>query len=149
MLLHWRHSHSIGVHGLADKELVVLEVGDDLLRESRSTGLEGLDLLLAGAPSLHSLLDLLHVGCVAISLCLSQVSVFRLTLEVTEVLLLVERGLVQTERVDNVNDLLGRVIGTLVTAILSRGVGTNVYTAVRLPSLEIRLQAYQCCRHQR
>jgi hypothetical protein len=28
--------HSIGVHGLANEELVVLEVGDDLLGESRA-----------------------------------------------------------------------------------------------------------------
>jgi hypothetical protein len=28
--------HAIGVHGLADEELVVLEVGDDLLGEGRT-----------------------------------------------------------------------------------------------------------------
>lgn len=55
--------HAIGVHGLADEELVVFEVGNDLLGESLSTLLELLDLLLAGAPFGERLLDLLHVAC--------------------------------------------------------------------------------------
>jgi hypothetical protein len=55
--------HGIGVHGLADEELVVLEVADDLLGEALGTLLELLDLVLAGSVLAHGLLDLLHVGC--------------------------------------------------------------------------------------
>jgi hypothetical protein len=47
------------------------------------------------------------------------------TLEVGKVLLLVEVGLVQTERVDDINDGLGLVLGVLA-GLLGRGVGTNV-----------------------
>ena len=46
--------HAIGVHGLASKELVVLEVGDDLLGETGSALLEGGDLLGRGALGLLS-----------------------------------------------------------------------------------------------
>lgn len=101
--------HAVRVHGLASEELPVLEVGDNLLGESGGTGLELLDLVVRSASGLHVLLDLLHV-----------------LLEVTEVRLLVERGLVEAERVDDVDDGLGLVVGTLVTALLSRGVGTDV-----------------------
>lgn len=47
------------------------------------------------------------------------------TLEVGKVLLLVEVGLVQTERVDDINDGLGLVLG-IVAGLLGRGIGTNV-----------------------
>lgn len=57
-----RNVHGIGVHGSADQELVVLEVGDDLLGETLGTLLELLDFVLAGAVGGHGLLDLLHVG---------------------------------------------------------------------------------------
>jgi len=102
------HLHSVGVHGLADKELVVLEVGNDLLRVSLRTRLELLDRLVAGAVGLHSLLDLLHVR-----------------LQVGEVRLLVELGLVQSERVDDIDDLLRRIFGGLLT-LLSGRVAANV-----------------------
>lgn len=49
-----------------------------------------------------------------------------ITLKVGEVGLLVERGLVQAERVNDIDDGLGLVIGTLITTILSRGVGTDI-----------------------
>lgn len=57
------NSHSVRVHGLADKELVVLEVANDLLGEARGLGLKVLDGLLAGTLLSESLLDRLHVGC--------------------------------------------------------------------------------------
>lgn len=50
----------------------------------------------------------------------------KLTLEVTEVGLLVEAGLLETERVDNVDLGLLLVVGTLVVTALGRGVGTGV-----------------------
>ena len=56
------HVHAIGVHGLANQELVVLEVANDLLGKALSTLLEFLDLILAGALLGKTLLDLLHVG---------------------------------------------------------------------------------------
>lgn len=62
-----RNVHGIGVHGSADQELVVLEVGDDLLGETLGTLLELLDLVLAGTVLGHGLLDLLHVGCKVVS----------------------------------------------------------------------------------
>ena len=61
--MRWFNIHAIGVHGLADQELVVAEVGNDLLGESGCTLLELLDLLLTGVPCGKGLLDLLHVAC--------------------------------------------------------------------------------------
>jgi hypothetical protein len=55
-------NHTVGVHGLASIELVVLEVGDDLLGEAGSLGLELLDGSLISALVLESLLDGLHVA---------------------------------------------------------------------------------------
>lgn len=54
--------HAIGVHGLASEELVVLEVGDDLLGVSGSTLLESGDLLSGGTLLLELGLDSLHVA---------------------------------------------------------------------------------------
>ena len=54
--------HSIGIHRLANEELVVLEVADDLLGVGGGTLLESGDILVAAAVALHGLLDLLHVG---------------------------------------------------------------------------------------
>ena len=48
-----------------------------------------------------------------------------LTLKIGQVRGLVEAGGLETERVDDVVDLLGRVLDTLV-GLLSRGVGTSV-----------------------
>ena len=48
------------------------------------------------------------------------------TLERDKVRLLVEGNRVQMERVNNVDDGLLLVIDTLITTLLSRGVGTNV-----------------------
>jgi hypothetical protein len=47
------------------------------------------------------------------------------TLEVCEVALLVEASLVQAERVDDVNLLLSRVLGTLLL-LLGGSIGTSV-----------------------
>lgn len=102
------NDHSIGVHGLADEELVILEVGNNLLGVTSSTLLESGDLFIGGAVGLHGLLDLLHVA-----------------LEVGEVRLLVERGLVEAERVDDIDDGLGAVLGLLL-GLLSGRVGTNI-----------------------
>jgi hypothetical protein len=57
-------NHAIRVHGLADEELVVFEVADDLLGVGAGLGLEGLDFFFGGILSLERFLDLLHVGCV-------------------------------------------------------------------------------------
>ena len=102
--------HAVGVHGLAGEELPVLEGTDNLLGKGLGTSLELLDLLIRGAVGLHGLLDLLHV-----------------LLEVAEVGLLVEGGLVEAERVDNVDDSGGGIVSTLITTLLSRGVGTDVW----------------------
>ena len=48
------------------------------------------------------------------------------TLEVCEVALLVEAGLVQTERVDDVNLGLDAVVGTFLLLLLG-SIGTSVY----------------------
>lgn len=54
--------HAIRVHGLAGEELVVLEVGDDLLGIRASLGLEFGDGGVVGTLGLESLLDPLHVA---------------------------------------------------------------------------------------
>jgi hypothetical protein len=101
--------HAVGVHGLAGEELPVLERADNLLGEGLGTSLELLDLLVRGVVGLHLLLDGLHV-----------------MLEGSKVGLLVEGGLVEAERVNNVDDGGGVILGTLVTTILSGGVGTDI-----------------------
>ena len=53
--------HSIRIHRLADQELVILEIPNNLLREPLRTRLELLHLVVARSPFLHSLLHLLHV----------------------------------------------------------------------------------------
>jgi hypothetical protein len=55
--------HAVGVHRLSGVELVVLEVGDDLLGEALSLGLAVLDLGLVSTLGLESLLNGLHVAC--------------------------------------------------------------------------------------
>jgi len=57
--------HAVGIHALADQELVVLEVVDDLLREGLRAGLELLDLLRRRPLLAQRLLHLLHVCCAA------------------------------------------------------------------------------------
>ena len=52
-------NHAVGVHALASVELVVLEVADNLLRESLSGLLELINLIRAGLLELG--LDGLHV----------------------------------------------------------------------------------------
>ena len=122
-----RDVHGIGVHGRTDQELVVLEVGDDLLGEALSTLLELLDLILAGAVGSHSLLDLLHVGCDVWSATCPTICCWglRRTLEVAEVCLLVEVGLLELEGVDNVDLGLLLVVGLLITT-LGGSVGASV-----------------------
>lgn len=55
----------------------------------------------------------------------------RFTLEICEVALLVEAGLVQTERVDDIDLLLGRILDTLLS-LLGRGIATSVCDALGL-----------------
>ena len=102
------YSHSIWVHGLAGEKLVVLEVSNDLLGKVLCALLELLDRLLVGTVLLQLVLDSLHVS-----------------LEVAEVALLVECGLIETEGVDNIDHGLCRVIGTLL-GLLSGSIGTGV-----------------------
>ena len=54
--------HSIGVHGLANQKLVVLEVGNDLLGEGLCALLELLDIVGTGLLLLQLRLDRLHVA---------------------------------------------------------------------------------------
>lgn len=102
------HSHSIWIHGLAREELVVLEVANDLLRVSLGVLLELGDGLVASTVLLEALLDLLHVA-----------------LEMGEIALLVERGGVEAEGVDDVDNGLLCVVDFLA-ALLSRGVTADV-----------------------
>jgi hypothetical protein len=51
------------------------------------------------------------------------------TLEMAEICLLVEGGLVETERVDNVVDLDGAILDTFL-GLLSRCVGTSVCISI-------------------
>lgn len=104
--------HSIGVHGLTGEELVVLEVGNNLLDVGSGTLLEsgnsvGVLLSKLSLDSLHVALDVGNKG------------------------LLVERGLLETKRVDNVVDGDGTLLN-IVAGLLSRGVGTNVNVSTRL-----------------
>jgi hypothetical protein len=55
-------NHAVGVHGLASEELVVLEVGDNLLGVRGSALLESGDLLGGGTLLLELALDGLHVA---------------------------------------------------------------------------------------
>jgi len=54
--------HSIGVHGFAHVEVVVLEAADDLLGETLSALLEGRDVLRGSVLLGHLRLDSLHVA---------------------------------------------------------------------------------------
>ena len=96
------HSHSVLIHRLADEELVVAEVANNLLRETRRTLLELLDLVLARTVGLHLLLDSLHVA-----------------LQMAEVALLVELRLLHAERVDDVDLGLLLLVATLILTTLS------------------------------
>lgn len=91
-------------------EVVILEVGDNFLSVRRCVLLE--DRNSVGIRRLKVLLDGLHVP-----------------LEVAEVLLLVERGLLETERMHNVDDLLSAVLEGL-GLLLGRGVSSNVDLAL-------------------
>ena len=95
--------HAVRVHVLASVELVVLEVGNDLLREVLRALLERLDLGRVRALLLEVALDRLHVA-----------------LEVGEVGLLVERRRLEAERVDDVVDLLGAVLDGLLLLLGGR-----------------------------
>jgi hypothetical protein len=117
--------HAVGVHGLAGEELVVLEVGNDLLGVARSLGLEVLNGGVVGALGLETLLDGLHVAYDRLALGMLTGTGVHRTLEVCEVALLVEASLVQAERVDDVNLLLSRVLGTLLL-LLGGSIGTSV-----------------------
>lgn len=86
---------------------IYLEVGNDLLDKSGSLLLKFGNTVRVGFLELS--LDGLHV-----------------TLDIGHVGLLVEGGLGQTERVDDVVNSLGVGLNTFVTTILSRGVGTDI-----------------------
>jgi len=104
-----QHRHAIRVHALTREELVILEASNNLLSVGTSALLESVNLGLRGVLLLQGRLDLLHV-----------------LLEMCEVGLLVERGLVQAEGVDDVDDLLGRVLDTLL-GFFGRGIAAGVY----------------------
>ena len=92
--------HSIGIHRLADIEVVILDVRNDLLRKRLGTGLELLDRIIAGATVLECGLDLLHV-----------------VFEMSEVALLVELRVGQSEGVHHIDDCLFGVVNALVAAL--------------------------------
>lgn len=100
--------HAIWVHGLADVKVVILEGSDNLLGVASGTGLKLLDSSVVGTVVLHGLLDLLHVG-----------------LKVTEVCLLVELGVGEAERVDDIENGLGTILGVL-SGLLGGCVGASV-----------------------
>lgn len=109
-----KYSHAIRVHGLANVKVVVLEVSNNLLCVCSSTLLESRNSRIVGAVGLHGLLDLLHVG-----------------LQVAEVCLLVELCVGEAERVDDVKDGNGTILG-----ILSSLLGGSVRTSVNLDSAQ-------------
>ena len=106
-------NHAVGVHALAGVELVVLEVGDDLLREVLRALLERLDLGRVRALLLEVALDRLHVA-----------------LEVGEVGLLVERRRLEAERVDDVVDGDHAVLNGILSFLRGR-VGTWTVRSVK------------------
>lgn len=55
--------HSVDIHALTNKELVVLEVGNDLLGKCLGTLFESGNLLSGGAFCDEIGLDSLHVSC--------------------------------------------------------------------------------------
>jgi len=57
-----QNDHSIGVHGLADEKLVVLEAGNNLFGKGGCSFLKLLDLVLTATLLLHAFLDRLHVA---------------------------------------------------------------------------------------
>jgi hypothetical protein len=148
-----KDDHAIGVHGLANEELVVLEVGDDLLGKGRAVG-ESVQPSPRGKPSVYvdgsgrscgadecmvhavdslegeanlrlslKVLDLSIVG----ALCLHGfLNLLHVRLEMREVALLVELRLVQAEGVGNVEHGLLGVLEVVSATILSRGVGADV-----------------------
>ena len=134
--------HAVGIHALANQELVVLEVVDDLLREGLRARFELLDLFGRRSPLAQRFLHLLHVCCVAprpLAFLLAFVRGFGLpragvrgeagaakrTLEVAEVALLVEAGLLQAEAVGDVEDHLSVVVDGFL-AFFGRRVGADV-----------------------
>lgn len=94
--------------GLANVELVVLDVLQNLHDESLALGLEGVLLLIRSAGLLHVLLDGLDE-----------------TLDVVLVAGLVEGHLLELERVNDVVDLLDIILGGLLS-LLGGSVGTSV-----------------------
>jgi hypothetical protein len=66
------------------------------------------------------------------------------TLEVCEVTLLVETGCVQTERVDDINDLLLRILGALLS-LLSGRIRTSVCNTVSSCGREVVLDVGREC----
>ena len=120
-----KNNHAVGIHALADQELVVLEVINDLLRKGLGAALELLDLLFGRALLLERLFDLLHVCCAHRSVILSFALFPARTLEVAEIALLVEAGLLQAEAVGDVEDGLRGIVKRLL-AFFGRRVGANV-----------------------
>lgn len=108
-----KRNHGLRVHRLAGEELVILEAANDLLDVGSGTLLEGRKLVRVVL--LEVLLDRLHIA-----------------LDVGEVGLLVERGLLKTSVVNNVVDLEGLSIVSLVVSALSTGVSTDVDIRTRL-----------------
>jgi hypothetical protein len=125
--------HAVRVHRLAGVELVVLEVGNDLLGKALGLALEVLDLGLVGALGAEGRLDCLHVAC-RLSVCIRCPSFFSIpTLEVCEVALLVEARRVQTEGIDDIIDLLRPVLDALLGLLCGR-VATGVYVLLAAKS---------------
>jgi hypothetical protein len=135
-----RDLHAVGVLGLASEKLEVLEVREKLLLDKGlSTLLEGGDGVGIGVLLLKLGLDRLHVALGAMLAMSFLVCCLLLntagkgeearTLEVGEVGLLVERGGLETERVDDVVDL-GRSVIEGLLGLLGGSVGTDVYMKV-------------------
>jgi len=113
-----KDNHAIWVHGLANEEFKVLEAADNLLGVSSSLGLELFDFCLRGALLLELLLDLLHVS-----------------LEMAEILLLVERGLLETETVDSIDFCFDVFVDGFVITAFGRWVASYVEGFTTNPDL--------------
>lgn len=117
---HKEADHAIGVHALSDVELVVLEVGNNLLGEILSALLESSNSVGVGLLELR--LDGLHVALKVGKVRLrSVVSASLVCAELQLPYLLVERSGLESERVDNVVDLLCTLLEGL-GGLLSRRV---------------------------
>lgn len=143
-ITHKEADHAVGVHALSDVELVVLEVGNNFLGEILSALLESSHSVGVGLLELR--LDGLHVALKVGKVRLrSAVSASFVCAELQIPHLLVERSGLESERVDNVVDLLGTLLKGL-GGLLSGRVTSYRRVSVLL-MLTLQIGTYQCQHH--